>query len=82
MSDIDCRFSQMESRMTRHEDRLENLSKLFSDDKTKMEKSIERIESSLELITSSLDRQKGFIGGVTFVVSAVFAFVTYYFTRH
>ena len=69
MSDIDCQFCrQMESRMTRMED--------------KMEKSIEQIGSSLEAITSSLDRQKGFMGGVTFVVSAVFAFVTYYFTRH
>jgi|GEM_PF-3448364 len=82
MSDIDCRFSQIESRMTRMEDKHENLSRLLTEDKAKIEKSIERIEASLELITSSLDRQKGFMGGVTFVVSAVFAFVTYYFTRH
>lgn len=66
MPDDSCRIAKLEAY---HEEQLERFDKHCM----KEDKSFDDLFESIRSIEATLSRQKGFVGGVVFVISALFA---------
>lgn len=74
MPDLNCRVAKLEEKH-------ESLVKWLNEDKEEARQDRLSIESKVNHLISLQDKQKGFIGGITFTVTAIFSLITYYFTR-
>lgn len=64
MPDIDCRVAKLEQKM-------ENYDHILQNHLVEEEKATVKLFDKLDVIEESLAKQKGFIGGVTFTISAI-----------
>ncbi len=74
MPDLECRVAKLEERH-------ESLVKWLNEDKEEAQRARHSIDEKVSHLISLQDKQKGFIGGITFTVTAIFSLVTYYLTK-
>ena len=74
MPDLECRVAKLEERH-------DSLVKWLNEDKEEAQIARRAIDAKVSHLISLQDKQKGFIAGITFTVTAIFSCVTYYLTK-
>ena len=74
MPDLECRVAKLEQAV-------EGLRDMISEEKRESRECLRGINESLDDLKKNMDKQRGFVGGVIFTVSAVFSVVTWMFSN-
>ena len=74
MPDLECRVAKLEQVV-------EGLRDMISEDKRESRECLREINESLDDLKKNMEKQRGFVGGVIFTVSAVFSVVTWMFSN-
>lgn len=73
MPDLDCRVAKLEQAV-------EGLRDIIAEEKNDHRRKMDKICEALDAINQTLQKQRGFIGGVTFTVGAVFSLIAWFFS--
>ena len=73
MPDLECRVAKLEQAV-------EGLRDMISEEKNEYRRKMDQVCDALDDINQTLQKQRGFVGGVTFTVGAVFSLITWFFS--
>ena len=74
MPDLECRVAKLEQAV-------EGLRDMIKEEKRETSECLRGINESLDDLKKNMEKQRGFVGGVIFTVSAVFSVVTWMFSN-
>ena len=74
MPDLECRVAKLEQAV-------EGLRDMIREEKRETSECLRGINESLDDLKKNMEKQRGFVGGVIFTVSAVFSVVTWMFSN-
>ena len=71
MPDLECRVAKLEQAV-------EGLRDMIAEEKNENRRKMDQIFEAIDHLNKTIEKQRGFVGGVIFTVGAVFSFVTWF----